>query len=180
MTKNSSTSRHLAHQTRTKQTHTSHKKSQRTKFVENQKFDLSQIRCYKCNNMGHYANKCPLKQQHKDIMTKEKVNSTNTREIVLNNNSSDDVHVNMVQISNVGQKTKVSHTDVPLPHDLYNWVMDSRATCHMTPYQTDFLPDSVNQIKKIVEIADGYNVPANLSGTVLIKTKNDAGENIAL
>ena len=62
--KNSSTSRHLAHQTCTKQAHL-YKKSQRAKLIENQKFDLSQIRCYKCNNMGHYTNKCPLKQNKK-------------------------------------------------------------------------------------------------------------------
>ena len=85
--------------------------------------------------MGHYANKCPLKQKQKETVTKETVNSTNAREIVLNNTSSDDEHVNMAQISNVGHKTKISHMDVPLSHNLYNWVMDSGAKCHMTPYQ---------------------------------------------
>ena len=33
---------------------------------------------------------------------------------------------------------------------------------------------------KIVEVADGHNGPAEFSGTVIIKTKNDAGENITL
>ena len=50
----------------------------------------------------------------------------------------------------------------------------------MTPYRTDFIPDSIQQIRKVVEVADGYNVPANHSGTVIIKTKNDAGKNITL
>ena len=58
--------------------------------------------------------------------------------------------------------------------------MDSGATCHITPYKSDFIQDSIHHITKIVEVADGHNVPVNLSGTVLIKTKNDAGENITL
>ena len=114
MDENSSNSRHLAHQVRTRQTHISRKKSQKPKFNNNQKFDLSQVRCYKCDQMGHYANKCPLKQKKANTITNEKANSTKTREIVLNNTSTDDdVHVNMAQISNVGRKTKTSHTDVP-------------------------------------------------------------------
>ena len=36
--------------------------------------DLNTVRYYKCNNMGHYANKCPLKTQQKDAVAKEKGN----------------------------------------------------------------------------------------------------------
>ena len=103
-------------------------------------------------------------------MAKEKGNLANPREITLNNTSSDDIQVNMAQISNVGRKSKNLHSQISLAHDLYNWVMDSEATCHMTPYQSDFIKDSVKHIKKVVD----------LSGTVLIKTKNDAGDNITL
>ena len=118
--------------------------------------------------MGHYANKCPFNMQQKGTVAQEKGNLANPREIVLNNISLDDVRINMSQISNIGCKAKHSQNQIPLAHDLYNWVMDSGATCHMTPYQSDFIKDSVKHIKKVVEVADGHNVPATLSGTVLI------------
>ena len=44
----------------------------------------------------------------------------------------------------------------------------------------DFINDSMKSVKKIVEVADGYNVLAEFSGTAIIKTKNDVGENITL
>ena len=59
---NTSTSRHLAHQTRTKkEQHTSNRKysQQKLKSVQHPRNDLSKVRCYKCNNIDHYANKCP-------------------------------------------------------------------------------------------------------------------------
>ena len=56
--------------------------------------------------MGHHVNKCPLNMQQKDTVAQEKLNSANFREIILNNTSSDDVQVNMAQISNVGRKSK--------------------------------------------------------------------------
>ena len=81
---------------------------QRPKSGENHKIDLSQVLCHKCNQMGHYINKCPLKIQQNNTVTQEKGYSANSREIILNKNSSDNIRVNLVQISNVGQKLELS------------------------------------------------------------------------
>ena len=54
--------------------------------------------------------------------------------------------------------------------------MDSGATCHMTPYKIDFIPLLIKPVKKVNEVADGLNVLAEFSGTVIIKTRNDAGD----
>ena len=63
--------------------------------------------------MGHHVNKCPLNMQQKDTMAQEKLNLANSREIILNNTSSDDdVQVNMAQISNVGRKSKHEHNQI--------------------------------------------------------------------
>ena len=61
-------------------------------------------------------------------------------------------------------------------HDVYNWVIDSGATCHMTPYESDFLHETARSIDKVVEVADGHTVPATLCGTVLIYTMTDLGQ----
>ena len=48
----------------------------------------------------------------------------------------------MARLGNAGRFTKTENIDIPLVHDLNNWVMDSGATCHMTPYKNDFVRDS--------------------------------------
>ena len=35
-----------------------------------------------------------------------------------------------------------------------NWILDSGATCHMTPEVTDFIPVSVEDTDKFIEVAD--------------------------
>ena len=111
----------------------------------------------------------------------KKSNLVNSREIVLDNLNTNNIRVDMAQMSNVGRKPKtVTPVEILYTHDLSNWVMDSGATCHMTPYESDFEHNSVSHTQKGVEDADGHNVPANLSSTILIRTKNDAGENITI
>ena len=58
--------------------------------------------------------------------------------------------------------------------------MDSGATCHMTPYKNDFVRDSEVSEDKIVEVADGYAVPAKSSNTIIIHTTSDQGDPINL
>jgi len=39
-------------------------------------------------------------------------------------------------------------------------VMDSGATCHMTPFKSDFEPGSEASEERVVEVVDGSTVPA--------------------
>ena len=41
-----------------------------------------------------------------------------------------------------------------------NWILDSGATCHMTPEVTDFIPGSLEDTDKFIEVADGHHVTA--------------------
>ena len=43
---------------------------------------------------------------------------------------------------------------------LTNWILDSGATCHMTPGVSDFIPVSLEDTDKHVEVADGHHVTA--------------------
>ena len=76
---NTQNTRHIAHQANSKTNMESKHNVQCKNF---QPRDLSTVRCYKCNNMGHYANKCPLKFAPK---TQEQGNSAKSREIILQN-----------------------------------------------------------------------------------------------
>ena len=43
---------------------------------------------------------------------------------------------------------------------LNNWILDSVATCHMTPKVSDFIPGSLEDTDKYIEVADGHHVTA--------------------
>ena len=38
---------------------------------------------------------------------------------------------------------------------LNNWILDSCATCHMTPENYNFIPDSLEETDKYIKVADG-------------------------
>ena len=41
---------------------------------------------------------------------------------------------------------------------LTNWILDSGATCHMTPHVSGFIPGSLEDLDKNIEVADGHYV----------------------
>ena len=52
---------------------------------------------------------------------------------------------------------------------LTNFILDSGDTCHMTPEVTDFIPVSLEDTDKIIEVADGHHVTAKQKGSVRIQ-----------
>ena len=47
---------------------------------------------------------------------------------------------------------------------LTNWILDSGATCHMTPNISDFIPGSLAETDKYTKVADGNFVTAKQTG----------------
>ena len=43
---------------------------------------------------------------------------------------------------------------------LNNWILDSRATFHMIPEISDFIPDSLEDTDKYIEVSDRHHVTA--------------------
>ena len=52
---------------------------------------------------------------------------------------------------------------------LIYWVLDSGATCHMTPEVLDLFPGSLEDTDKNIEVADGHHVTTKQKGQVRIK-----------
>ena len=52
---------------------------------------------------------------------------------------------------------------------LTNWILGSGASCHMTPEVTDFIPGSLEDTDKFIEVADGHHVTAKQKCSVRIK-----------
>ena len=53
------------------------------------------------------------------------------------------------------------------------WILDSGATCHMMPEVTDFIPGSLEDTDKFIEVADGHHVTAKQKRQVQIKMCDD-------
>ena len=47
---------------------------------------------------------------------------------------------------------------------LTNWILDSGATCHMTPEVSYFIPGSLENTDKYIEVADGHPVSEKTKG----------------
>ena len=56
------------------------------------------------------------------------------------------------------------------------WIVDSGATCDMTPEVSDFIPGSLEDTDKHIEVADGHHVTAKQKGQVRIKMCDDHGD----
>ena len=57
-----------------------------------------------------------------------------------------------------------------------NWVLDSGATCHMTPEVSYLIPESLEDMDKYIEVADGHHVTAKQKVQVQIQMCNVNGK----
>ena len=76
----------------------------------------------------------------------------------------------MARMSNDGVSKNKDYGD---SSQLTNWILNSGATCHMTPEVTDFIPGSLENADKFIEVTDGHHVAAKQKGSVRIQMYND-------
>ena len=95
--------------------------------------------------------------------SKEKGNSAK-------DNSYDDgdlkVYESMARMSNDDIRENKDYGD---SSQLANWILDSGATFHMTTEVTDFIPGSLDDTDKFIEVADRNHVTAKQKGSVRIQ-----------
>ena len=60
---------------------------------------------------------------------------------------------------------------------LTNWILDSGESCHMTPEVMDFIPGSLEDTDKFIEVSDGHHVTANQKVSVRIQMFDNNGNN---
>ena len=60
---------------------------------------------------------------------------------------------------------------------LTNWILYSGEMCHMKPEVSDFIPGSLEDTDKYIEVADRHHVTAKQKGQVQINMCNDNGKN---
>ena len=76
--------------------------------------------------------------------------------------------------SNYKRKSK-RHGD---SSQLTNWILDPGATCHMTPEVSDFIPVSLEDTDKYIEVADVHHVTAGKKDQVRVKMCDNNGKSV--
>ena len=146
--------------------------------MSNKNSDCPARKCFSCGSEDHLIAKCPKppkdsEKRRKSDKSKEKGNSTK-------DNSDDDddfrVYASMARMSNDDVR---ENKDYGNSSQLNNWILDSGATCHMTPEVTNFIPGSLEDTDKFIEVADGHHVTAKQKGSVHIKMFDDNGETLS-
>ena len=59
---------------------------------------------------------------------------------------------------------------------LTNWILDSVETCHITPVVSDYIPGSLEDTYKHIEVMDGRDVTEKQKGQVRIKMCDNNGD----
>ena len=59
---------------------------------------------------------------------------------------------------------------------LTNWILDSGAMCHLMPEVVDFIPGSLEDTDKFIEVAGGHHVTAKQKWSVRIQMCDDNGK----
>ena len=88
------------------------------------------------------------------------------------NNSDQNIYAYMERISGNDECPSVNFGD---SFQLTYCILDSEATCHMTPQVSDFIPGSLKETDKHIEVLDGYHVTAKPKGQVRIKKCDNNG-----
>ena len=87
-------------------------------------------------------------------------------------NNDHNIYASMAQMSSVNGCKSVKYGD---SSQLTNWILDLGATCHITPEVSYFIPGSLEDTDKYIEVADGHHVTAKQKVQVQIQMCNDNG-----
>ena len=71
------------------------------------------------------------------------------------NNDDQKIYASMARMSSSDERSSEKYGD---SSQLTNWVLYSGAMCHMTPEVLDFIPGSLEDTDKNIEVADGHHL----------------------
>ena len=89
---------------------------------------------------------------------------------LMKDNNDHNIYAYIVRTSSDDERKSVKYGD---SSQLTNLILDSGATCHMTPEVSDFIPGSLEDTDKYIEVADGHHVTAKQKDQVRIQMCDD-------
>ena len=132
-------------------------------------------KCFRCGSEDHMDAKCPKPPKYNEKQQKQvRFNETGNRACDNGENNDDHkIYASMERMSSDDEHKRVKYGD---SLQLTNWILDSGATCHMTPEVSDFIPISLEDTDKYIEVEDGHHVTAKQKGQVRIQMCDDNGK----
>ena len=136
--------------------------------------ELTPQKCFRCGSEEHMIAKCPNPpkdndKRRREVRFNEKVNH------VRNNGGNNDDHKVYASMARMSSHDKFPSDKYGDSLQLTNWILDSGATCHMTPEVTDFITGSLEDTDKYIEVADGNHVTEKQKCQVRIIMYDDNG-----
>ena len=122
----------------------------------NKNSDRPPQKCFRCGSVEHLIAKCPKPPKDGEKKNGKKVSFQDKEKGNSAKDNSDDedehkVYASMARMSNDDVSKSKDYGD---SSQLTNWILDSGATCHMTPEVKDFIPGSLEDTDKFIEVAD--------------------------
>ena len=124
---------------------------------ENRQTKRTPRKCFRCGSEDHIIVKCPKppkenEKRRKQVLFKEKGNRACDND---KNNNNKNIYESMARMSGNDECPSRNFGD---SSQWTNWVLDSGATCHMTPEVSDYITLLLNDTDKHIENADGHHV----------------------
>ena len=113
----------------------------------------------RCGSEDHMIAECPKPPKDNEKCQKKVSFNENGNCACDNRKNNDDqqIYASMARMSSNNERSSEKYGD---SFQLTNWILDSVATCHMTPEVSDFIPGSLEYTDKYIEVADGHHVTA--------------------
>ena len=141
----------------------------------NKNSDRPACKCFRCRSEDHLIAKFP--KPPKDSEKRRKSDKSKEKGNRVCDNSDDENELKVyAYISRMSNDDVRENKDYGNSLQLTNWILDSGATCHMTPEVTDFIPGSLEDTDKFIEVADEHHVTAKQKGSVRIQMFVNNGE----
>ena len=141
----------------------------------NRQMERTPRKCFRFGYEYHMIAKCPKPQKDKERRRKQvRFNEKFNRSCNNGKNNYDHkIYAYMSRIYSDDKRKSVKYGD---SSQLTNWILDSGATCHMTPEVSDFIPGTLEDTDKYIGVADGHHVTAKQNGQVKIQMCDDNGK----
>ena len=148
------------------------KKARAVDVSSNRQMKRTPRKCFRWGSEDHMIEKCskPPKdndKRRKQLCSNEKVNLACDNG---KNNDDQKIYSSMAKMSSNDERSSENYGD---SLQLTIWVLDLVATCHMTPEVSDFIPGSLEDTDKYIEVADKHHVTEKQKGQVRIQTCDD-------
>ena len=123
---------------------------------------------FRCGSKDHMIPKCPNppkdnEKRQKQVRFNEKGNRARDNG---KNNDYHKIYASMARMSSNEESSNEKYGD---SSQLTNWILDSEATCHMTPEVSYFIPGTLEDTDKYIEVAEGHHVTEKQKHQVRIR-----------